>query len=670
MKKFVVSTLVASLGLAFNAQAVQSGLNLADHDKSVRVQDDLYQHVNGGWLKKTEIPADKSNFGSFSMLDDLSRDRIKTIIEDVSRAENPAGSDARKVADFYKSFMSEKRIDKLGLVPLSGELAKIKRLKVKPDVIEHFGYLQQLGVQTPVGFYVYQDEKNSSQYISIFTQSGTTLPDRDYYLKDDAKFKQVREAYLAYIAKLLTLADDGNPAEAAKDILALETKLAEAQWTKVELRNPQKTYNKLSLAELKALTPDFDWNQFFEGAGLKNLDAVNISTPSYFQGMAKIFKENKVLTWQKYLKFKMLDAYAEYLPKAYADAHFDFHGKTLAGIPEDKPRWKKAVDGINGSVGELVGKIYVERHFKPEAKAKMEVLVGNLIKAFDQGVDELAWMSPETKTKAKEKLSKFTPKIGYPKVWRDYSSLDIEQDELVGNLMRASQYEYSRMIGHLGKPIDRDEWLMTPQTVNAYYNPTQNEIVFPAAILQPPFFNMDADDAANYGGIGAVIGHEISHGFDDQGSQYDGDGNLKNWWSEADAKAFKALTTKLVAQYAAYEPLPGKKVNGELTLGENIADLSGSAIAYKAYKLSLNGQPAPVIDGLSGDQRFFAGWAQVWARKYREPELVKRLLTDPHSPSQYRANGPVMNNDAFYQAFGVKAGDKLFKPEAERIKIW
>ncbi len=486
-----------------------------------------------------------------------------------------------------------------------------------------------------------------------------------------------REALVAYIRKIHELAKVDGGKEAAEAILKLETNIAEIQWERTQLRDAEKRYNKYAVADLGEVTPELNWPAYLDSAAVGGIKSLNVATPSFFQGLEKLLADTPLDVWKSYLTFQLLDSYAPLLDQPFVDAHFDLHAKELAGVPEQQPRWKRAVDAVAGAgagdfgaLGEAVGELYVQRHFPPESKARMDELVGNLLQAYENSIGELTWMTSVTKEKALEKLGKITTKIGYPSKWRSYQGLVVKADDLLGNAIRSNEYEYQRMVKRLGTPVDRELWGMTPQTVNAYYNPTMNEIVFPAAILQPPFFNAKADDAANYGGIGSVIGHEISHGFDDQGSKYDGEGNLQNWWTDEDRDAFQALTARLIAQYDAFEPLPGKRVNGRLTLGENIADLSGMAIALKAYHLSLAGKPAPVIDGWTGDQRFFLGWSQVWRRKYRDPELLRRLVVDPHSPSAFRANGPVSNLDAFYEAFDVQPEDKLFKPQAERIRIW
>lgn len=639
-------------------------------DTSVRVQDDLFLHVNGSWLKNTEIPSDKSNYGSFIALDDLSRERIRKIVEDSTKVEHKPGSVGQKVADFYKTFLDEEKIESQDLHPIADDLKSIAGLKTHADVITHFGRLREIGVSSPIGLFVSIDRKNSTQYTTVLVQSGTTLPDRDYYLNTkDEKYASARNALVAYVDRLFALA--GIQAESAGEkVLALETKIAEAQWARVEMRDAEKTYNKFATDELKDLAGNIPWNDLLTAAGWPEIKEINVMTPSFFEKLDAIVMETPVEDWKTYLQYRVLDDFAPLLPKEYDQAHFDLHSKELGGTTEQEPRWKRAVGLLGGALGEAVGELYVAKHFKPEAKARMNELVQNLLMAFESSIDELSWMTAETKLKAKEKLSKINTKIGYPDVWRDYSKLEVVAGDLIGNVKRSAQFEHQRQINKLGKPIDRNEWGMTPQTVNAYYNPTMNEIVFPAAILQSPFFSMDAPDALNYGGIGAVIGHEISHAFDDQGSRYDGDGNLKNWWTEEDRRSFEALTKRLIDQYKEYEPLPGQNVNGQLTLGENIADLSGLAIAYKAYQISREGKQPEEMLGWDGNQLIFIGWSRVWQRKYRDAEMIRRLATDPHSPSHFRANGPVMNIDAFYSAFDVKEGDKLFKPESERIRIW
>jgi predicted metalloendopeptidase len=532
--------------------------------------------------------------------------------------------------------------------------------------------LGKIGVGVPFDFGIHQDNKDSTKYVADIGQGGLGMPDRDYYLKaDDAKLAATKAKYQQHVEKMLAMAGDKNAAANAKAIVDFETELAKVQWTKVELRDPIKAYNKVPLADMGKVAPDYDWNGYLQATGIAGKTTyVIVSQPTYLKGFAEISNKTSLDTWKAYLTMHLVDAYANYLNKAFVDERFDFYGKTLSGVKEMEPRWKRGVGAIERSQGESLGKLYVAEYFPPERKARMEALVKNLLVAYKQSIDKLDWMSPATKKEAQAKLAKFTPKIGYPNKWKDYSALVVSRDDLVGNVMRSRDVEYNRELNKLGKPIDRDEWGMTPQTINAYYNPEMNEIVFPAAILQPPFFDADADDAVNYGGIGAVIGHEISHGFDDQGSQYDGDGNMRNWWTEEDGKRFAEKTKMLVSQYARYSPLPGYPVNGELTLGENIGDNSGLAIAYKAYKLSLKGKPAPVIKGLTGDQRFYMGWGQVWREKMREPAAIAQVKTDPHSPGQFRANGTLKNQPGFYEAFSVKEGDKMYLAPKDRVIIW
>ena len=661
------------------AQALVSGLNTGGMDPLVRPQDDIYLTMNGCWLKQTEIPADRSNYGAFSALEDLSRERIKAIVEETAAKAQVPGSDAQKVGDLYKSIMDLDKIESVGMKPLQPVLAGIEGLSSVEALGTYFAQATSLGMRTPLSIDVGQDSKDATHYLVSVSQSGLGMPDRDYYLKNDVKYVQARAAYVAYISRILELTgvEAKTAAENAVSILALETVLASAQRTNVELRDPEKNYNKLNVAELVQSMPGYPWVANLKTLGLGSATELNLCQPEFARTVLSLLQVAPLSVWKPYLRFSLVDTYASVLPKAVRDADFEFHSRVLAGIPEEQPRWKKAValvggDGAHsfGALGDALGRLYVERHFPAVAKQRMDELVGNLMKAYAESIDTLTWMSPETKQKAREKLSKYTVKIGYTKDWRDYSGLVVHPDDAFGNLVASKRLEVGREYSRLGKPVNREEWGMTPQTVNAYYRQGLNEIVFPAAILQPPFFNAEADDAVNYGGIGAVIGHEISHGFDDKGSQYDGDGNLRNWWGEQDRKAFDALAQRLIKQYDACEPLPGKHVNGAFTIGENIADLSGVAIAFKAYHLSLRGMATPDIEGRSPEERFFFGWSQIWRRKYREAEMVKRLVTDPHSPSQYRATIPLKNMDAFIRTFGVKPGDGLWLPEGERIKIW
>jgi putative endopeptidase len=654
------------------AGILQSGVYLQNFNRGVRPQDDFYRHVNGQWLDTTTIPADRSNYGAFSLLEDGAERNLHAILEEAAAAQGSFGTDVQKIGDFYASFMDESQIEARGLTPLKAELDRIGALGSTKDVAAHIGRSQRLFVSHPFVYFVAIDEKDSTQYIGTIYQTGLGMPDRDYYLSDEPRLAGVRDKYRVYIKDLLAAAGAPDAAAAADRIYALEAELAKAHWTRVQNRDAEKTYNRYDRAALQKLTPSFDWDAFFAAAHVpaQKAQALNVTQPSYFEALDKIFAKTPVEDWRAYFRFKLINAYAPDLPAKFAQLHFEFNQGVVSGIQEMKPRWKRAVDTVEGAVGDLVGKVYVERHFSKDAKRRMDALVANLKSAYGEGIDDLEWMTPATKQKAHAKLQLFTTKIGYPDKWRDWSQLEVKRDDLIGNEMRAAAVVFDRGVAKLGGPIDKTEWLMTPQTVNAYYYPPANEIVFPAAILQPPFFNVAADDAVNYGAIGAVIGHEISHGFDDQGRRYDGAGNLNDWWAPADNEEFNRRAKQLGAQYSALSPIPGMNVNAELTMGENIADVAGLAMAYRAYKLSLKGRQAPVIDGFSGDQRFFIGWAQGWARKYREDELRKRLLTDPHSPSEYRTNAVVVNLPEFHEAFGVKPGDKMYRAPAERVRIW
>jgi predicted metalloendopeptidase len=648
-----------------------SGLDPASFDRAVRAQDDLFHHVNGEWLKKTEIPADKASYGAFDILFDKAQADLRAIVEESAKSPTKAaGTEAQKIGDFYESFMDEALAEKLGHSPLQAELAAIDALKSKSDVARHFGRFFKLNLINPIIGYVDGDAQQPTHDTLYLYQGGLGLPDRDYYLKDDAKLKEYREKYVGFLSNLLTLGGDAAAGKSAREIFVLETRLARAHWTNVESRDAVKTYNKVAVADLPSQFPGFDWAAWTEELGVAGAPAIVVNQPSYLKALAATVNEIPVDAWKPYLKASLLNGFAPYLNKALVDAEFGFYNTTLRGVKEQQPRWKRGVNLLNGNLGEMLGKLYVDRHFKPEAKARMEGLVANLREAYRQGIDQLEWMGPETKKQAQEKLAKFRPKIGYPNKWRDYSKLEIKKGDLVGNVIAAFRHENAYQLGKVGKPIDPEQWGMTPQTVNAYYNPVRNEIVYPAAILQPPFFNLEADDAVNYGGIGAVIGHEMGHGFDDQGRRYDATGALRDWWTKQDEAEYMKRAKVLVDQFNEFEPLPGLHVNGELTLGENIADLTGLVIARQAYLLALKGTPGPAIDGVSADQRFYMGWAQSWKAKEREESLRQQVLTNVHSPEMYRANGPIRNIPEFYAAFGVKEGDKMFLPPAQRVKIW
>ncbi|MDL5031359.1 M13 family metallopeptidase [Pelomonas sp. APW6] len=671
MKRLRLATLALLTQLACTAMADPSaGLQTSGYDAQVRVQDDLFRAVNGGWIQSTEIPADKSRFGSFELLRDQSDARVKALIDELAAKPQPAGSNAFKVAAYFKSHLDVDAIEKAGLAPLQPTLDEIAGIDSPKALARWFGGAQMRSV-APIRVFVAADAKKPTVNGVRMWQSGLGMPDRDYYLKkDDPRFAKAREAYKTYLATLAGLLGEKDPAAAAERVLALEEKIAAVHWDKVENRDPVKTYNPMTPAEIAARAPGMDWDAYFAATGLGKLDSIAVAQPSAIAALSGLIASEPLKDWQLYLRLHAVSSNADVLPKAVREARFAFFGQALSGQKAELPRWQKSIGEVNGALGEAVGQLYVARHFPPEAKARMEKLVANLLAAYKDSIDGLSWMSPTTRAAAQDKLSKYVTKIGYPAKWRDYSSLEVREGDAFGNSQRAAQFGWKRMIAKAGKPVDRSEWGMTPQTVNAYYSPLSNEIVFPAAILQPPFFDMNADDAVNYGAIGAVIGHEISHGFDDKGSQYDGDGVLRNWWTPEDRKAFEGIAAKLVAQYDSYEPIPGKHVNGKLTLGENIADLSGLQVAYKAYLRSLGGKPSATIGGYTGEQRFFLGWAQSWREKAREERMLQLITTDSHSPGEYRANGAVVNHDGFHQAFGTKQGDKMYKAGEERIRIW
>ena len=648
------------------------GFDRAGMDLTATPGNDFNRYANGTWLKTTPIPADKAQYGMFSVLSDQSDEHTKEII---LGAHGAPGTEGQKIGDLYQSFMDEAAIEAKGVAPLQPALDKIAAIKDAKGLTLAFADAARMFHTSPLFTYVSQDDKNPELYIASITQGGLGLPDRDMYDLKNKQFAELRAGYKKYISTMLGYVNTPNVEKRTAAIYALEEKIAAVHWTAVQNRDPVKTYNKLTLAELARLAPGFDWKPWMSAVGLDGQPAVNVKQPSAIEGIAKLVKATPLAVWKDYLTFHRIDDAAQYLPKKFVDTWFELYGKTLSGTPQIKERWKRGVDEVTGSLGEAVGKIYVGKHFSPQAKARAEALVKNLLVAMGTRLDGLTWMSADTKAKAKIKLGTYNPKIGYPKQWRDYSALEVIAGEPLGNGERAAAFGYNRLLAKLGKPVDRDEWGMTPMTINAYYNPLLNEIVFPAAILQPPFFDPNADDAVNYGGIGAVIGHEISHGFDDQGAQYDEKGALKNWWTKIDSDKFKAATAMLVAQYSAYCPFPaadGKPaqcVKGGLTLGENIADLAGLTVAYAAYKLALGGKPAPTLDGFTGDQRFFLGWAQVWRSNIRDAELQSELITNPHSPDSLRVS-TVRNLDPWYGAFQPKAGDALFLAPDSRVRLW
>jgi putative endopeptidase len=650
-----------------------SGIDRSALDPKVRAQDDLYRHVNGGWLATATFPGDKAYIGVGEQIYDTTQAHLRALIDEAPRrADDPA---ARRIADLYASFMDEAGIAARGLAPMKDELAAIDAVADRRQYAALLARLARRGAATPLTVDIVQDDRNATRYVPSVSQSGLGLPNRDYYLViDDAKFAAARSGYQTYLAKLSALV--GAPAieadTSAKAVLALETEIARLQWSVVENRDPIKAYNAVAMAALPALASGFDWPVWLEASGLAGRTAdVIVRQPSYLTGLAALLQNTPLATLKAYARVHLLAAYAPYLPREFVDARFAFVGPVLMGTPENRPRWKRGIALVNEAVGESLGKLYVERYFPPASKRRMDALVGNLLATYRDSITKLTWMSAPTRREALAKLAKFNTKIGYPSRWLDYSALTIRADDLVGNVIRARAFESARQLNKLGQPIDRAEWGMTPQTVNAYYDPSMNEIVFPAAYLQAPNFDPNADDAVNYGAIGMVIGHEISHGFDDQGAQYDGDGNLRDWWTPQDKANFAAKTKALVVQYNAFVAVaPDYRVNGELTLGENIADNSGLAIAYKAYRRSLRGKPAPVIAGMSGDQRFFFGYAQAWRSKVRDNALLAQIKSDPHSPDEFRVTGPARNMPSFYSTFGVKPGDKMYLAPKDRVSIW
>ncbi|WP_260761433.1 M13 family metallopeptidase [Mycobacterium sp. SMC-4] len=661
---------------ATNPAPLRSGIDLSHVDPSARPQDDLFGHVNGRWLAEYQIPADRATDGAFRTLYDRAEEHIREIITHAAQSGAAAGTDEQRIGDLYASFMDEETIRGRGLAPLLEELSTVEAADSADALATVLGALQRTGIGGGSGLYVDTDSKNSSRYLLHVTQSGIGLPDESYYR--EPRHAEILAAYPHHIATMLALVHGGSPddhARAAAAIVALETKIAAAHWDVVKRRDADLTYNLRTSAELTAEAPGFDWTRWFTalGAGSEQTAELVVRQPDFLTAFARLWADEPLEDWKQWLRWRVIRARASLLTDELIAADFEFYGRRLSGTEEIRARWKRGVSVVESLMGDALGRLYVERHFPPHAKARMDELVANLREAYRVSINELDWMTPQTRQKALAKLDKFTPKIGYPAKWRDYSTLVIDRADLYGNYQRGYALEYDRDLAKLGGPVDRDEWFMTPQTVNAYYNPGMNEIVFPAAILQPPFFDADADDAANYGGIGAVIGHEIGHGFDDQGSKYDGDGNLVDWWTDADRAEFGTRTQALIEQYEKFVPrgLDGSHhVNGAFTVGENIGDLGGLSIALLAYKLSLNGRPAPVIDGLTGVQRVFFGWAQVWRTKSREAEAIRRLAVDPHSPPEFRCNGVIRNLDAFYEAFEVGQDSELYLEPQHRVRIW
>ncbi|WP_430419425.1 M13 family metallopeptidase [Phenylobacterium sp.] len=661
------------------AQVGEFGFDVSGMDASAAAGDDFFRYSVGKWVDRTEIPADRSNITAFAVIAEKAAERTRAIIEDTAKTEQPAGSEARKIGDYFASFMDAERIEQLGAAPLKPELDEIAAIRTRKDLARVLGAsiradtdaLNATNFYTdrPFGLWVAEDLDDTTMYRAYLMQGGLGLPDREYYLGQSARFVELRAKYVAHVAAMLKLAGYPDPEGAAKRVMALETAIAKTHVSVDESSDVAKSNTVWARADLAKKAPGLDWDAFLGAAGLAGQSRFGAWQAPAIAGMSKLAGDQPIRAWRDYLAFHVVERGAPFLSRAFVDEHFAFNGTALSGTPQQRDRWKRGVDNTSAAMGEAVGKLYVERHFSPEAKAQAQEMAANVLKAFDQRIDKLEWMTPETKARAKKKLANFRVYVGYPDTWRDYSGLEIVRGDAYGNWRRGSLFEYRRNVNKLGKPVDRGEWFMSPQTVNALFAPSQNSIIFPAAILEPTFFDPNADAAVNYGAIGGVIGHEVSHGFDDLGAQFDENGNLKNWWAPADLARFKAETKKLADQYSAYEALPGLNLNGQQVLGENIADVAGLATAYDAYHLSLKGQAAPVIGGFTGDQRFYFGWAQNYRSKFREAALRRQVVTNVHAPGPWRAL-TVRNQDPWYPAFGVKEGQKLYLAPADRVKIW
>jgi len=647
-----------------------SGIATDELDATIRPQDDLFRHVNGKWIERTEIPSDKARYGSFYLLAEEAEKAVRDIIVESQSAE--PGTEARKVGDLYASFLDEARVQALGAKPIADAIAEAEKVDSIDSLLETLGRLERGGSSGFFQVFVDNDPGQPERYLVFLEQGGLGLPDESYYREE--KFAEIRTKYLAFVERMLGLAGLDDSAVRAARIVALETELATHHWDNVANRDSEKTYNPMLWSAANDLAGAIDMDVWLSALGVPDhsFDEVVVRQPSFMSGLESVLRADNLPAWRDWLAWQVIRSNAAYLSSDFVEANFDFYGKTLTGTPELRARWKRGVSLVEGALGEAVGRIYVERHFPEAAKTAMDVLVGNLVEAYRQSITGLDWMGEATRARALDKLDKFTPKIGYPVKWRDYSSLEIDATDLIGNVRATNEFEFQRELGKIGKPLDRDEWFMTPQTINAYYNPGFNEIVFPAAILQFPFFDETRDAAANYGAIGAVIGHEIGHGFDDQGSKYDGDGRLTDWWTPEDRTAFEERTKSLIEQYSALAPrqVPDHHVNGALTIGENIGDLGGLSIAWKAYLISLAGEEPPVIDGLTGAERFFLSWAQAWQLKARDEEVVRLLSIDPHSPNEFRCNQIVRNIDEFYDTFEVAESDALWLDPKDRVTIW
>jgi putative endopeptidase len=643
------------------------GLDLAAGNPGVKPGDDFFAYANGSWYDGFSIPADKASFGPFDRLDELSKQRVRSIIEQAAAAHAAAGTPEQQIGDYYAAFTDEAAIEANGLAPAQPDLQRIAAAHTRADIARLFGepgFASLFDVQLPADF------KNPDRYSVFISESTLGLPDRDYYLKDDPQLKELRAKYVEYIAHMLTLGGVDDAERKARDIMAFETAAARVQWPIEKRRDYEAIYNPRTKQQLLAYAPGFPWQAFLDPQQLGARGELVLAELSAIRDLAALYERTPLTTLQAFLTFHYLSSHAPYLPKRFDEARFAFYGRAMRGQPQQRERWKRGVDAVDDALGEAVGRLYVARYFPPESKAKMQQLVADLRAALSERIDALDWMTPATKTHAHEKLAAFTAKIGYPDKWKDYSALVVRRDDLIGNVRRAAEWHWNYQIARLDKPVDRSEWQMTPQEINAYYNASNNEIVFPAAILQPPFFDPNADDAVNYGAIGAVIGHEIGHGFDDQGRKFGPDGAMRDWWTAQDAQVFTERTARLIKEFSAFEALPGLNVNGANTIGENIGDLGGLNMAHEAYLISLRGRPAPVIGGLTGDQRFFLAYAQVWREKYRDGALRELVMSDVHSPSRFRVNGPLPNVDAWYAAFNVQPGDRLYIAPKERVRIW
>ena len=660
-------TSVAPAAPAPHAAIGDFGLDLSAGNPHVKPGDDFFAYANGGWYETFSIPPDKASYGPFNVLDDLSKQRVRGIIEQAAAAHAAAGTPEQQIGDYFAAYMDQAAIEANGLGPAQPDLDRIAAARTHADIARLFGepgFASLVDVQLPADF------RNPDRYCVFISEAQLGLPDRDYYLKDDPQLQELRTRYVAYIAQMLALGGASDAAAKARDVMAFETAASKVQWPIEKRRDMTAIYNPRTKRQLLAFAPGFPWQAFLEPQQLGSRQELVLGELSAIGDLAALYGRTPLPTLRAFLTFHYLSSHAPYLPKRFDEARFAFYGQTMRGQPQQRERWKRAVDAVDDAVGESVGRLYVAQYFPPASKAKMQQLVADLRSALSERIDALEWMTPQTRTRAHEKLAAFTAKIGYPDKWKDYSALEIRRDDLLGNVRRAAQWQWNYQLARLDQPVDRAEWMMTPQEINAYYNPSNNEIVFPAAILQPPFFDPNAEAAVNYGAIGAVIGHEIGHGFDDQGRKFGPDGALQDWWTPRDAEVFAARTARLIREFSAFEALPGLKVNGANTIGENIGDLGGLNMAYEAYRISLQGQPAPVLGGLSGDQRFFLAYAQVYRSKYRDGVLRELVMSDVHSPDYFRVNGPLPNIDAWYGAFGVQPGDKLYLRPEDRVRIW